>query len=112
MLSENKLRLPFITTFKRVTWDKNSEKLKPGRELSTDRPWFLSPTSLVQVENHPLAKCICTHAHVNILFADLPIYIVNLGSVCKHKLVWCNYFVRGHGVIRFSSLTAGRMAAS
>ena len=80
---------------------------------STDRQ---TPVLLTDItcagENHPLAKCTCAHAHGNILLADLPIYIVNLGSVCKHKLVWCNYFVRGHRVIRFSSLTARRMAAS
>lgn len=69
-------------------------------------------TSFQQVENHVLpAPCVCTQAQSNILFADLPIYIVNLGSVCKHKLVWCNYFVHGHGVICLSSLTAKRVVA-
>lgn len=54
---------------------------------------------------------VCAHTYDNILFANLPIYIVNLGSVCKHKLVWCNYFVHGHGVSRFSSLTASKETA-
>lgn len=54
---------------------------------------------------------MCAQTQDNILFANLTIYIVNVGSVCKHKLVWCNYFVHGHGVIRFSSLTASKETA-
>lgn len=97
-----------------LTQDQSSEEpgSKEGNTGHRQTPRPSPTTSLMQVgKDFHLAPCLCTHAHYNILFADLPIYIVNLGSVCKHKLVWCNYFVRGHGVIRFSSLTALRMAA-